>query len=134
MPPSLCNHLPRLRFEDAPWGLLLGCICISTSPSPRTTPLVPNAFVLSRNHAESVQPRQTPPRIAPLAAMTENGATEMMPRQKGRPVRDIETDYQPVNWKRLFLAPKYLGMHTAHCLAVRRGTRNPPLRPLRTRN
>ena len=45
--------------------------------------------------------------------MTDTGATELMPRQKGRPVRDIETDYQPVNWKRLFLAPKYLGTHPA---------------------
>ncbi|KAK1753709.1 snare associated Golgi protein-domain-containing protein [Echria macrotheca] len=24
------------------------------------------------------------------------------------PTRDVETEYQPVNWKRLFLAPKYL--------------------------
>ncbi len=29
------------------------------------------------------------------------------------PRREIETDYQPVNWKRLFLAPKYLGMRCA---------------------
>ena len=60
--------------------------------------------------------------------MTDNGATEMMPRQKGRPVRDIETDYQPVNWKRLFLAPKYLGTHPALVSAVQRGN---PLSGLR---
>jgi hypothetical protein len=46
-----------------------------------------------------------------MTAMADDGATEMMPRKgkKDRPVREIETDYQPVNWKRLFLAPKYLG-------------------------
>jgi hypothetical protein len=37
-------------------------------------------------------------------------AIEMTPRrQPSGKFKEIETDYQPVNWKRLFLTPKYLG-------------------------
>jgi hypothetical protein len=35
---------------------------------------------------------------------------EMTSRKGSQKLREIDTDYQPVNWKRLFLAPKYLGM------------------------
>ncbi|KAK4233062.1 snare associated Golgi protein-domain-containing protein [Achaetomium macrosporum] len=39
--------------------------------------------------------------------MKDGDRVETPRRQRGRP-SEIETDYQPVNWKRLFLAPKYL--------------------------
>lgn len=45
------------------------------------------------------------------AAMQNGEAMEMMPRRGNQASHELEadTDYQPVNWKRLFLAPKYLG-------------------------
>ncbi|KAK4149722.1 snare associated Golgi protein-domain-containing protein [Chaetomidium leptoderma] len=33
---------------------------------------------------------------------------EIVSRRESQRLRELDTDYQPVNWKRLFLAPKYL--------------------------
>ncbi|KAK4098547.1 hypothetical protein N658DRAFT_488423 [Parathielavia hyrcaniae] len=40
--------------------------------------------------------------------MMEHTAIELMPVRQSRRTADIETDYRPINWKRLVLAPKYL--------------------------
>jgi hypothetical protein len=48
-----------------------------------------------------------------LAVMQDDATVEMTQRRGSRRAADIETDYQPVNWKRVFLAPKYLGRCTA---------------------
>ncbi|KAG7284494.1 hypothetical protein NEMBOFW57_010869 [Staphylotrichum longicolle] len=50
--------------------------------------------------------------------MQDDAAIEMMPRHKSRRAADIETDYQPVNWKRLFLTPKYLACWAVAIIAL----------------
>ncbi|KAL2127489.1 hypothetical protein VTI74DRAFT_10643 [Chaetomium olivicolor] len=40
--------------------------------------------------------------------MKDTEDIEMAPRRRSHDLSNFETDYQPVNWKRLFLAPKYL--------------------------
>ncbi|KAK4118281.1 hypothetical protein N657DRAFT_583904 [Parathielavia appendiculata] len=43
-----------------------------------------------------------------MATMTDHAAIKMTQPRETRATTDFETDYQPVNWKRVFLAPKYL--------------------------
>lgn len=42
--------------------------------------------------------------------MGDSEPLEMMSRKENQKLRELDTDYQPVNWKRVFLAPKYLGV------------------------
>jgi hypothetical protein len=42
--------------------------------------------------------------------MGDSKSVEMTSRKENQKLRELETDYQPVNWKRVFLAPKYLGV------------------------
>ncbi|KAK3290909.1 snare associated Golgi protein-domain-containing protein [Chaetomium fimeti] len=54
--------------------------------------------------------------------MRDNAPLEKMPRQKSQDknqrFRELDTDYQPVNWKRLFLAPKYLACWIITIIAI----------------
>jgi hypothetical protein len=45
------------------------------------------------------------------ADMQSREAMEMMPRRGNQRSHELrgDTNYQPVNWKRVFLSPKYLG-------------------------
>ncbi|KAL2151742.1 hypothetical protein VTH82DRAFT_6840 [Thermothelomyces myriococcoides] len=42
----------------------------------------------------------------------------MMTGRRSQNLKDVETDYKPVNWKRLFLAPKYLACWIVAAIAL----------------
>ncbi|KAH6844582.1 snare associated Golgi protein-domain-containing protein [Chaetomium sp. MPI-CAGE-AT-0009] len=50
--------------------------------------------------------------------MGDMESLEMVPRQKDQKFRELDTDYQPVNWKRVFLAPKYLACWIITIIAI----------------
>jgi hypothetical protein len=56
--------------------------------------------------------------------MGDSEPLEMTSRKENQKLTELETDYQPVNWKRVFLAPKYLGVY---CVTLPRFPNNSPL-------
>ncbi|AEO60401.1 hypothetical protein MYCTH_2309592 [Thermothelomyces thermophilus ATCC 42464] len=53
-----------------------------------------------------------------MATVRDGDDIEMMTRRQSQKLHEIETDYQPVNWKRLFLAPKYLACWIVALIAL----------------
>ncbi|EAQ91861.1 hypothetical protein CHGG_00096 [Chaetomium globosum CBS 148.51] len=50
--------------------------------------------------------------------MGDSKPLEMTSRGRSQKVRELDTDYQPVNWKRVFLAPKYLACWIITIIAI----------------
>ncbi|KAL2163849.1 hypothetical protein VTH06DRAFT_5908 [Thermothelomyces fergusii] len=53
-----------------------------------------------------------------MATLKNGDPFETMTGQQPQKLREIETDYRPVNWKRLFLAPKYLACWIVAAIAL----------------
>ncbi|KAL2171354.1 hypothetical protein VTG60DRAFT_2996 [Thermothelomyces hinnuleus] len=53
-----------------------------------------------------------------MATVRDRDDIEMVTRRQSQKLHEIETDYQPVNWKRLFLAPKYLACWIVALIAL----------------